>query len=468
MKYPRYLENRLEEITSIVRSWPVEKSIEEVMAWVLQFEKSDYDLALRVLKNMNVIGAEDLNVALNVAYSKLLRHAQEKGNKISNENTLYMPIGNDGKSGAMIAYNFRMINGLNSAYFFSKDTLQYVKAGKIKNLVLLDDIIATGEQSSKQLIDTAEKARKLGVQNIYLLTAFGYKTGIERIKETQVADVFSAVEYDDCDTVMNKDSSFYDGLSHEKRNLYWQTISKYYKGYGYGTIGGLIAFYYNTPNCTIEMVWGSNNGWIPLFPRRFDLKNIGPELYELDELMKDDKVAQTVEKEECSIYVEGKTEELFIRVLAEKFDNFGYGSVNIVSIGPFFSESLIESLKKYSNKVFFVTDSNLKEENGYSKSVKEATKNTKLEQIGEVMSYFDKEKIQTSEYFFKIFGKGLVDDNLPEDAMNSYLENRLIKRATAINKVANMKELIDNCSNQEKIQELIRVFQKEDIEKEDE
>ncbi len=468
MKYPKYLENRLEEITSIVRSWPVEKSIEEVMAWILQFEKTDYDLALRVLKNMNVIGPKDLNVALNVAYSKLLRHALEKGNRISNENTLYMPIGNDGKSGAMIAYNFRMINGLNSAYFFSKDTLQHVKAGKIKNLVLLDDIIATGEQSSKQLIDTAEKARKLGVQNIYLLTAFGYKTGIERIKETQVADVFSAVEYDDCDTVMNKDSSFYEGLSHEKRDLYWQTISKYYKGYGYGTIGGLITFYYNTPNCTIEMVWGSNNGWIPLFPRRFDLKNIGPELYELDELMKDNKVAQKVEKEECSIYVEGKTEELFIRVLAEKYDNFGYGSVNIVSIGPFFSESLIESLKKYSNKVFFVTDSNLEEENGYTKSVKEATKNTKLEQIGDVMSYFDKEKIQTSEYFFKIFGKGLVDENLPEDTLNSYLENRLIKRAPAINKVANMKELIDNCCNQEKIQELIRVFQKEDIEKEDE
>ncbi len=467
MKYPKYLENRMGDITSIVNSWPVEKSIEEVMAWILQFEPSDYDLALRVLKNINVIGANDLNVALNVAYSKLLRHALEKGNKISNENTLYMPIGNDGKSGAMIAYNFRLINGLSSAYFFSKETLQFIKAGKIKNLVLLDDIIATGDQSSEQLTATAEKARTLGVQNIYLLTAIGYRAGIERLKETAVADVFSAIEYDECDTVMNFDSAFYDGLSHERRERYWESFSKYYKGYGYGTIGGLIVFYYNTPNSTVPMIWGSNDGWIPLFPRRFDLKNIGPELYELDELIKDTKDIQKVEKEECSIYVEGKTEELFIQCLAQSNGNFGYGSVNIVSIGPFYSESLIESLKKYSSKYFFVTDANLEEETGYIKSIKEATKNTQLSKIGNVMSYFDKEKILSSEYFLKVFGKGFVEDNLSGDALYSYLENRLIKRAPAIYRASNMMELISHCSIPEKVQEIVKIFQKEDLEKED-
>lgn len=467
MKYPKYLENHLDEVKAIIQSWPVEKSLEEVMAWVLQFESNDYDLALRVIKNLNVIGSDDLNIALNVAYSKLLRHAQEKGNKISNENTLYMPIGNDGKSGAMIAYNFRLINGLNSSYFFSKDNLQLVKLGKINNLVLLDDIIATGNQSSKQLVETAEKARKLGIQNIYLLTAFGYREGIDKIKETQVADVFSAVEYDSCDTVMNRDSAFYDGLTHDKRDRYWQSISKFYKGYGYGTIGGLIAFYYNTPNSTLEMVWGSNNGWIPLFPRRFDLKNIGPELYELDELIKAGNDIKTVEKEECSIYVEGKTKELFIRTLASLYENFGYGSINIVSIGAFFSGSLIESLMKYSEKVFFVTDGNLDEDTGYAKSVKEATKNVELTRIPNVMSFFDKAKIETSDYFVKIFGNGFIEDDLTDEALYSYLENKLIKKAPAMSRANNMKVLIETCSNTEKIQELINKFQKEDEEKED-
>ena len=154
-------------------------------------------------------------------------------------------------------------------------------------------------------------------------------------------------------------------------------------------------------------------------------------------------------------------------MLATKYDNFGYDSVNIVSIGPFYSESLIESLKKYSKKVFFVTDGNLEEDNGYTKSVKEATKNTDLKQIGEVMSYFDIDKILTSEYFLKIFGKGLVDENLSQDALFTYLENKLIKRVPTTYRINNMKELVDNCVNQEKIQELISFFKKEDIEKED-
>lgn len=467
MKYPKYLEDRLEEIKTIVASWPVEKSLEEVMAWVLQFESSDYDLAIRVLKNLNIIGADDLNVALNVAYSKLLRHAQEKGNNISNENTLYMPIGNDGKSGAMIAYNFRLTNGLSSTCFFSKDSLQFIKSGKIKNLVLLDDIIATGDQSSKQLNQVAEKARQVGIQNVYLLTAFGYREGIKRIKDTQVADVFSAIEYDECDTVMSKDAAFYDGLSHDKRDWYWQSISKNYGGYGYGVIGGLISFYYNTPNCSVEMIWGSNHGWIPLFPRKFDKKSIGPELIELDELIEDSRDIKTVEKEECSIYVEGKLQELFVQTLAGLNENFGYKSISIISIGPFYSKSLIDSLMKYSDKVFFVVDNPLTDDSGYSRSVKDATKDSNLLIIEEIMSFFDKELILRSEYFTKIFGNGFIDDDLSGDALFSYLENKLFKKAPEIYRASNMKELIEHCSVKEKIQALVRKFQKEDVEVED-
>ena len=42
MKYPKYIENRLEEIVSIVKLWPVEKSVEEVMAWILSLRRVIY------------------------------------------------------------------------------------------------------------------------------------------------------------------------------------------------------------------------------------------------------------------------------------------------------------------------------------------------------------------------------------------------------------------------------------------
>lgn len=469
MKYPKYLESKVDEIKKIVESWPVEKDLTEVMSWILQFEPDHYDLAVRVIYNLNVIGPNDLNVALSVAYSKLLRHAKEAGNKISKENTLYMPVGSDGKSGAMIAYNFRTINDLSSSYFLSSETLEFVKNGKINNLVLVDDIIASGDQSSKELIKVADKARMMGIKKVYLVTAFGFREGIDRIRNTQVADVFSAVEYDDRDTVMNLDSLFYKELPHDKRQQYLEAISKYYGGYGYIgdnmlPIGGLISFYYNTPNCTLSMIWGSNNGWIPLFKRKHEPNVKEPDVYTLEEFLKEKNVEVDVKKEECAIYVEGKTEELFIQELASRNDNFGYEKVSVISIGPFVSETLISALKNFSDTVFFITDDDITSESVHMKSITEATKDVDLKSMGPTMSYFDIDKIKQSERFTKVFGKDFVNGSDDITTIYNYLENRLIKRAPGVYKVENMRELVENCANEEKIKELISLFQREDAE----
>lgn len=470
MKYPKYLETHLPEIQKIVSSWPIDKTIDEVMSWILQFESAHYDLAIRVIRNLNVIGAEELNMALCVAYSKLQRHAYEKGDEISDTNTLYMPIGSDGKSGAMIAYNFRLINGLSSSYFVSKTTFEYVKEGKIRNLVLVDDIIATGDQSEEYMKKIADKARSLGIKNVYIVTAFGFKKGIERLNETQVVDVFSAIEYDDKDTVMNLDSLFYDGLPHDLRMQYKDAILKYYGGYGYsGTnrspIGALITFYYNTPNCSLKMIWGSNKGWMALFGRKFEHSGGELELYSLEDFLKTKNEVVNVEKQECSIYVEGKTEELFLQELALRNDNFGYQKVSVISIGPFISSSLIRTLKKYSETVFFVTDDDMTKETPHIRNIKEATKDIELKSMGPTMSYFDLEKICASEYFMKAFGKDFFDvfnKSEDEDALYSYLENKLIKRVPVVYRADNMRELLENCAIDEKIKKLVAMFYKED------
>ena len=469
MKYPKYLEDRLQEIEKTIKSWPLNKNVSDVMSWILQFEPDHYDLALRVINNLNVIGEHDLKTALSVAYSKLLRHAKDGGIKISKENTLYMPIGSDGESGSMIAYHFRTINDLSSAFFMSAEAMALIKSGNIHNLVLIDDIIATGEQSGEQLVETANKARMMGIKNVYLVTAFGFRTGIDRLRDKQVADVFSAVEYDDRDTVMNLDALFYEDLSHNRRQQYKEAISKYYGGYGYtGTngspIGALMTFYYNTPNCSLSMICAKSDGWIPLFERKSDANVKKPEFYTLNEFLETQNEEVSVAKDECAIYVEGKTEELFIQELASRNNNFGYKSLNILSIGPFVSDSLINALRKYSKLVFFVTDDDLEVDTPHVKNIKEITKDVGIYSMGPTMSYFNIQKIKNSEYFTKIFGKDFV--NVTEDEVTLYnnLENRIIKKAPALYKSDNMRELFDNCIIEEKANELIRKFQKEDAE----
>ena len=53
---------------------------------------------------------------------------------------------------------------------------------------------------------------------------------------------------------------------------------------------------------------------------------------------------------------------------------------------------------------------------------------------------------------------------MPDDVLNSLLENRLLKRAPAIYRATNITELILNCGIKEKLTALVKVFQKEDME----
>ncbi|MEF9477349.1 phosphoribosyltransferase [Chryseobacterium sp. 1B4] len=392
MKYPIEIENKILDIDNIITKWPIKKSLEEVINWILQFDNEDFDFAFRILKNLNVIGPEELNSALSISYSKLNRQARNKQINISVKNTMFASIGGASKSGAMISYNFRLINELASANFLDDESIKYIENGKIENLVLVDDIIGTGEQSSNELKNIAERVLPLGVKNIFILTAIGFKTGIKKVEEIQLADVFSALEYDDDDTVLSLDSAFYDGLSYSERKEYFEKFSKY-KGLGYKGAGTLIAFYYNTPNTTINSIWHQAHGWIPLFPRISNTTGIDKHYPELEAALKKSKNIDTL-----TIYVEGKTEELFFELIGGKFNNFGYKALDVISVGLFYSEKLIKSLVSISPNYLFIAEKNIRQQVAARKVI-DSIDQDKILYIHDIVEYFDTTKIVDSGRF---------------------------------------------------------------------
>ena len=66
------------------------------------------------------------NSALAISYSKLMRRAKSKKINISLKNTMFAAIGGASKSGAMIAYNFRLINELAAANFLDEETIKFI------------------------------------------------------------------------------------------------------------------------------------------------------------------------------------------------------------------------------------------------------------------------------------------------------------------------------------------------------
>ncbi|MDE8763858.1 MULTISPECIES: phosphoribosyltransferase-like protein [Rhizobium] len=197
MKYPKAIADNIYEIEEIFSRWPsdVDVTLQQVINWILQFDEPDFHIAIRVLRNVNVVGQRDIRQGLKVAYSKLSRKAIEKGAPVKSTNTLFTSLAGVGKSGAMISYHLRMATDISEENFLSDDTLPFVKRGDIANLVFVDDVISTGRQASKAINETAEKMLLLGVQNMFVLTVCGMREGLDRIQEETKAYTFSAFEY---------------------------------------------------------------------------------------------------------------------------------------------------------------------------------------------------------------------------------------------------------------------------------
>lgn len=368
MRYPASLNSKLQELENIVQNWPVEKPFQEVLDWILQFDSEDFEIPFRIIKNINIIGVEDMKHALKVAYSKLERMASDKNASITHKNTLFAGVGEGGKSGSMMSYHFRVINDISEENFIGDDSIEHLENGRIKNIVLIDDIVSSGNQATEEIKIITEKFTPFGVENIFLLTSVGMKSGLEKIEEETKAFVFSAFEYDERDTVASLDAQFYDGLDVGQRSRL-KTRIEYYGAkccrspLGYQGVGGLIHFYFNTPNSTLPIIWSMKNSWIPLFRRSTRINGIDSYYKQVDSALNKKiegkttkKTKANAEKEPFSIFVEGKSDEVFIRLVLDGEKSDVLNQYRIIVLGPMVSSNLADLLAASFPKHLFVLD----------------------------------------------------------------------------------------------------------------
>jgi hypothetical protein len=437
MKYPQSLEKQLNEVKTITDNWAIEIPFESVIKWIMQFDSNDFELAVRVIKNLNVIGFEELNNALTVAYSKLERKAIDKQTKIKNINTLFAGIGEGGKSGAMISYSFRLANELSEENFYDENALQHLEEGRIENIVLVDDIISSGNQAITEIRKLSEIALPLGVKNIFLLTAVGMREGIKKVEDETGAYVFSAFEYDIKDTVQSLDSNFYEGIPYEERSLLKDRL-EYYGGrvnkspLGYGGLGGLIVFYYNTPNSTVPIVWSSLNSWIPLFKRNIKVNGIDAYYKQFDKA-KPKKEKTSKEKNELNIFVEGKIEETFFELNIEKLIKIlGYEKINIMALGGYYSDKLINNLNKFATNFVFVVEETEFEPKYHKERVAKMLENKPHVFMKPIVHYINIDSIYSDEEMLKFLPPITSKEDIKIREFERDFEMRLFKRNPSI------------------------------------
>lgn len=462
MKYPQALTSKLEEVETIVGNWSISITFEDVVKWMMQFDNSDFDLAFRIIKNLNIIGYDELKSGLNIAYSKLERKAIDKSTKISSKNTLFAGIGEGGKSGAMIGYSFRISNELSEENFLDEDSFIHIEEGRIENLVLVDDIISTGNQAIQEIRKLTDSLIPLGVKNIFLLTAVGMKEGIKKVEEETGAYVFSAFEYDINDTVVSFDSLFYEGLEFEQRkNLksrleYYGKICNPKSPLGYGNVGGLIIFYYNTPNSTIPHIWTTLNSWLPLFKRTLRINGIDSYYKQFDNLKSQRPKSQN-EKNEFTLFVEGKSEELFFDLLSDRLKKAtGYKHISTVALGGSYSEKLIENLNKTEKQYLFIIEDDPYAPLGYKARINKLFKDEPNIRMSPIIDYFNFESLLADDDLMKnSVPTPINEEDISTREFRRNLEIRLFRRYPLSMREVVLRKLVDNHIDEEKVGKLL-------------
>ncbi len=371
---PSVVSSQLERIEKAIAQWPMSFPVDLAIKWVMQFDRDDYPLALRILESIDVLAQRDVRAAFEIAQSKLERAAVEKGAPIKKSNTLYAGVGQAAKSGAVMAYHYRLTAEVSESDFFAQDEEEEIDFGKIDNIVLLDDVIGTGQSVAADVSRIAEEVHSLArSRNIYVLTVAGYADGIARVMEDTGASVISALEYSSKDTVTDLDAAFYDGLPMSERSRTLDRIKRYCRisarsDLGYGNVGGLLVFDHNTPNTSLPLIWARGNGWIPLFPRAGRVQGSAKVL----KVVEGERAAEAQEQPpavpqkskresiDLTLFVEGKIDELFVDVMRGRMhlaQRLGLRDVSAVALGGLAQSTRLFDLLKESRKyAVFILD----------------------------------------------------------------------------------------------------------------
>lgn len=184
-------------------------------------------------------------------------------------NTVIQPLGNCGESGTNICYFFRQSNAL------SKEMFSINKEGDYKYLVLVDDATVSGYQAKENL----EKYKGIENKKKYILTYISTEKAQKQIGDA--ACVISSIVLDEKSKCFSPNSYLFS--THNNWISAAKKLCRYYGAkidprnpLGYRRGQYLFGFYYNTPNNSLPIIWGTLGGWIPLFNRFFsNLDNLG-------------------------------------------------------------------------------------------------------------------------------------------------------------------------------------------------
>ena len=261
------LKHHAEEIAAEVKRWKGVKTQEEIESWLLMFDDHERDVALKLLGNTKYYGQRQIDKRLKVLHGKFLRTIAHRPRDV-----WFFGVGGPSKSGQMLLYRYRAVNGLSEDYFKPLSMLPAFAAKGIRALAFVDDFMGTGNQLIEFWHEELSNRHGIERAELYCLVLFAFESAVESVRAQSPFDVVCVELLDERDRVFSRECTIF---STEEERIRAEEICRQHGEVlwpecplGYDDSQALIAFDYQTPNNSLPILWSNAKNWIPIFERK--------------------------------------------------------------------------------------------------------------------------------------------------------------------------------------------------------
>lgn len=276
-----------EEITELVKTWGLYRgsviTAQDVRAWLNQFDSiRSQRLMFRILQGVRFYDAGRIRARLKDAHGIVRRGLTQRiePGRLKRDDIVVSYLGDVGKSGAHYARLYADENGIYTEQVVDHDRLaERLQDGGIQAVVLIDDLLGSGEQASEFLKELDRKVGGMlhnrGVKTVFVALC-GFPHAERRVAE-EIDRLRIPLELHLCEPLGETDRCFSESSaifpgeaerveargiaeSHGKRLQRRQPL-------GYRGVQATVVFEESCPNSTLPILWDSKPDWRALFPR---------------------------------------------------------------------------------------------------------------------------------------------------------------------------------------------------------
>ncbi|MHA2433210.1 MAG: ATP-binding protein [Candidatus Thorarchaeota archaeon] len=262
------LRHHAEGIVALIKQWKGVKTQDEIESWLLMFEDDERDVAIKLLSNTKYYSQEDINRFLKILHGKFMRTTGQKSLK----HIWFFGVGGASKSGQMMLYLYRTVNGLSASHCQDLRIFPTFAAKGIQVLAFVDDFIGTGQQVTKFWHEELKGQCGIEKVQLYCLVLCAFQNAVEYVQAQTPFRVICVELLDKRDRVFSPECTIFSNDEERKRaeeicRQHGEVLCSQ-NPLGYDDSQALVAFGYQTPNNSLPILWSNAKGWIPIFERK--------------------------------------------------------------------------------------------------------------------------------------------------------------------------------------------------------